>query len=585
MGSFFKSFFAALLALIIFTLLVFLLMTMIVGGITSRKEPSLKARSVLVMNLGNIYTDQQQKDPLALIASDPERTTPGLYDIIRLLRKAKSDKHIEGIYLQAGPNANGFAASAEIRNALADFRESGKFIIAHTDVLTQRSYAVASIADRIYVSPQGSVQWLGYYAEYIFLKGTLEKLDVEPQIFYAGKFKSATEPFRTDRMTPENKLQTTAWLNELYTDLLIRTAETRKLDTAMLHRLSTEALVRTPQDAVDYKLIDGLKYDDEVKDEIKAKLDVGKYERINFISINSYMATGKYKRTGDDKIALIYAQGNIVDGKGNYGSIGGETYRALIRKARLDKSIKAIVLRVNSGGGSAMASENIWREVHLAKAEKPVIVSFGDVAASGGYYIACGADSIFAQPNTITGSIGVFGIIPNLENFFKNKLGITFDGVKTGPNADMRTVFRPMNEKEKAMIQAEIESVYTLFKKRVAEGRKKDTSYVEEIAQGRIWTGEAALRIGLVDRLGGVEEAIASAARKAGLSSYLVKEYPEPQSIIEQILGKSEMPMSYRSQLRDELGDENLRVLDELKKVREMTNSMQARLPFEITIR
>ncbi len=585
MGSFFKSFFAALLALIIFTLLVFLLMTMIVGGITSRKEPGLKARSVLVMDLGNIYTDQQQKDPLALIASDPERTTPGLYDIIRLLRKAKSDKHIEGIYLQAGPNANGFAASAEIRNALADFRESGKFIIAHTDVLTQRSYAVASIADRIYVSPQGSVQWLGYYAEYIFLKGTLEKLDVEPQIFYAGKFKSATEPFRTDRMTPENKLQTTAWLNELYTDLLIRTAETRKLDTAMLHRLSTEALVRTPQDAVDYKLIDGLKYDDEVKDEIKAKLDVGKYERINFISINSYMATGKYKRTGDDKIALIYAQGNIVDGKGNYGSIGGETYRALIRKARLDKSIKAIVLRVNSGGGSAMASENIWREVHLAKAEKPVIVSFGDVAASGGYYIACGADSIFAQPNTITGSIGVFGIIPNLENFFKNKLGITFDGVKTGPNADMRTVFRPMNEKEKAMIQAEIESVYTLFKKRVAEGRKKDTSYVEEIAQGRIWTGEAALRIGLVDRLGGVEEAIASAARKAGLSSYLVKEYPEPQSIIEQILGKSEMPMSYRSQLRDELGDENLRVLDELKKVREMTNSMQARLPFEITIR
>jgi protease-4 len=386
-------------------------------------------------------------------------------------------------------------------------------------------------------------------------------------------------------MTAENKLQTTIWMNDLYDAFLLETAGARKLDTAGLRSLANEGVIRTAQDAADNKLIDGLKYDDEVRDEIKTKLDIGKYERINFITINAYRATGKYRKTGGDRIALIYAEGNIIDGKGDQGNIGSESYRSLIRKARLDKTIKAIVFRINSGGGSAMASENIWRELALARKEKPVIVSFGDVAASGGYYIACGADSIFAQPGTITGSIGVFGIIPNMQGFFKNKLGVTFDGVKTGPYADIMTITRPMNEKEKQMIQAEIETIYSLFKKRVAEGRQKDTLYVDSIAQGRIWTGTRAREIGLIDRFGGIDDAIASAAGKAKLTDYQVKEYPEAENLLDQLFGKSSSPLNHNELMRKELGEDNFRIYQQMKRVREMTESIQARMPFEFFIR
>ena len=265
----------------------------------------------------------------------------------------------------------------------------------------------------------------------------MEKLQIEPQIFYAGKFKSATEPFRTDKMTPENQLQTSVWLNDLYSDFLVNTAEARKIDTATLHQLANEARIQNAEDAVNYKLVDAIKYDDEVKDEIKDKLGIDKYDRINFITVSTYFAATDIIKGNGEKIALIYAEGDIVDGREDQqGIIAGDNYRNLIRKARLDRSIKAIVFRVNSGGGSSMASETIWRELSLAKQEKPVVVSFGDVAASGGYYISCAADSIFALPTTITGSIGVFGIIPNMQAFFKNKLGVTFDGVKTGPYAD-----------------------------------------------------------------------------------------------------------------------------------------------------
>lgn len=585
MGSFFKTVLASLLALVIFTLLVFLFMTAVVKQLSSESKPRVASRSVLVINLGQLYTEQMRQNPLAVLSNDPEKTIPGLYDVVRLIRKAKEDDDIVGIYLQANPNPNGFAGSAEIRKALLDFRKSGKFIFAHADVITQRSYAIANVADRIYVSPQGMVEWFGYSVDYAFIKGTLDKLDIEPQIFYAGKFKSATEPFRTDRMTAENKLQTTIWMNDLYDAFLLETAGARKLDTAGLRSLANEGVIRTAQDAADNKLIDGLKYDDEVRDEIKTKLDIGKYERINFITINAYRATGKYRKTGGDRIALIYAEGNIIDGKGDQGNIGSESYRSLIRKARLDKTIKAIVFRINSGGGSAMASENIWRELALARKEKPVIVSFGDVAASGGYYIACGADSIFAQPGTITGSIGVFGIIPNMQGFFKNKLGVTFDGVKTGPYADIMTITRPMNEKEKQMIQAEIETIYSLFKKRVAEGRQKDTLYVDSIAQGRIWTGTRAKDIGLIDRFGGIDDAIASAAGKAKLTDYQVKEYPEAENLLDQLFGKSSSPLNHNELMRKELGEDNFRIYQQMKRVREMTESIQARMPFEFFIR
>lgn len=583
MRSFLKFFLASLLALIVFTLLAVFFVVGFVGGIASKERPRVAAKSVLVLDLGKSFPEQMKESPLTFVSSE-SRDIPGLYDVIRLLHKAKTDKDISGIYIIANNNPNGFAASEELRSVLKDFKTSGKFILAHGDVMTQKAYGIANIADKIYVSPQGYMEWTGYSVEYVFLKGTLEKLQIEPQVFYAGKFKSATEPFRTDKMTAENQLQTSVWLNDLYNDLLIKTSEVRKIDTATLHQLANEAKIQNARDAVSYKLVDAVKYDDEVKEEIKNKLGIDKYGKINFISISNYLAATATNKISGEKIALIYAEGNIVDGKTDeQGSIAGENYRNLIRKARLDRSIKAIVLRVNSGGGSSMASETIWRELSLAREEKPVIVSFGDVAASGGYYIACGADSIFAHPVTITGSIGVFGIIPNMQNFFKNKLGVTFDGVKTGPYADAGGIYRPLNENEKKMVQANVDMIYSQFKQRVAEGRKKDTAYIDGIAQGRVWTGARAKDIGLIDRFGGLDDAIQSAAAMAKLTDYSIREYPEPKNIFDQLFGKSD-PLNYNDKMKQELGEENYKLYLEMKNVKEMSNTVQARLPFQFFI-
>jgi protease-4 len=385
-------------------------------------------------------------------------------------------------------------------------------------------------------------------------------------------------------MTPENRLQTTVWLNDLYSNFLVKASQARKIDTANLHQLANEGRITNARLALDYKLIDGVKYDDQVKDEIKNKLGLGKYDKINFISINKYAEAGGFTRTGKDRIALIYAEGDIVDGKGQPGQIGGEEFRNLIRKARLDKTIKAIVFRVNSGGGSALASENIWRELELAKKDKPVVVSFGDVAASGGYYISCGADSIFSNPATITGSIGVFGIVPNMEGFFKNKLGITFDGVKTSPYANTGAVYRPLNENEKRMVQGEIDNIYAQFRQRVADGRKKDTAYIGSIAQGRVWTGQRAMQIGLIDRFGGLNDAVECAARMAKITDYRLREYPEPQSLFQRFFGGSSTTQEFDSRIKKEVGEENYKIYKEMSRVQQMTNTVQARLPFEFFI-
>lgn len=582
MRNFFKIFFACLLALVIFTFLAVFFLVGYAGAIATKDKPRVEAKSVIVLDLGQAFPEQMKKNPLSFISGEM-KDIPGLYEVIRLIKAAKTDKHVAGIYLVADNNPNGFAASEELRNALKDFKTGGKFIFAFGNVITQKAYGVANVADKIYVSPQGYVEWAGYSVEYAFLKGTLEKLEIEPQIFYAGKFKSATEPLRTDKMTPENQLQTSVWLNDLYSDFLLKTSEVRKIDTAMLHQLANEAKIQNAADAVNYKLVDAMKYDDEVKDEIKSKLGIGKYDKINFITLGNYFAATNFDKAAGEKIALIYAEGNIVDGKAEQGTIGAENYRNLIRKARLDKSIRAIVFRVNSGGGSSMASETIWRELSLAKQEKPVIVSFGDVAASGGYYISCAADSIFALPTTITGSIGVFGVIPNMQTFFKNKLGVTFDGVKTGPYADAGGIYRPLNDKEKRLVQANVNMIYSQFKQRVADGRKKDTAYVDRIAQGRVWTGLRAKDIGLIDRFGGIDDAIKSAASMAKLADYSIREYPASKSIFEELFGKAD-PLNYAEKMKAELGEENYKIYLEMKRVKEMSNTVQARLPFQFFI-
>ncbi len=582
MRGFFKIFFATLLALLIFTVLGFFILVGIASSLASKDKPDIPDKSVLVVDLAQTFPDRRAENPFAQLAGQAE--APSLYDVVRLIRHAKDDGHIRGILIRANGNGNSFASSEELRAALIDFKSSRKFVIAHADLMDQSSYFVASVADKVYLNPAGDFDWRGMAIELPFIKDMLDKLEIRPQIFYAGKFKSATEIFRTTAMTPENRLQTIEWLGDIYRHLLAQTAKSRGLDSTRLRLLADSAAIREPQDAVNNKLVDALRYDDQVKDEIKNTLKLGRTDKLSLVAISTYGEAISVVKTGSGRVAVVYAQGDIVDGEGSAEQIGGDKYVRLLRKVRMDNSVKAIVLRVNSGGGSALASEKIWRELHQAREEgKPVVVSFGDVAASGGYYIGCGADSIFAQPNTITGSIGVFIVIPEMSGFFKNKLGVTFDGVKTGPYADLGGIYRPMTEPEKRIAQQGVDRTYALFKQRVAEGRKKPVAFIDSIAQGRVWSGEDGLRLGLVDRLGSLQQAIESAARLAKLGDYGIKEYPEKQGFLSNLFGKSKTEPQVL--IREQLGEEQYRVYQQLLKIRQLTGSAQARLPFDFITR
>lgn len=495
MNSFFKIFFASLLALIVFSVLSVLVFSALLTSMASKSVEKTGSNAVLVVDLSQPFPEVSEENPLAALSGGDNYDIPSVYDVVRMIQSAVGDSAVKGILLKCGSNANGFGTSEDIRNAILQFRKSGKFVIAHADVITQGGYYVANAADKIYINPVGGLDWRGYAMNLFFMKGTLEKLEIEPQIFYAGKFKSATEPFRETKMTDANRLQTTEILQDLYGHFLTLTAESRKIDTALLHQYANENRVRTASDALQLGLVDGLKYDDEVKDELKERLKIGKYDKLNLVSIAKYAQSTSFKKMGKEKIAVIYAQGDIIDGKGEREQIGSESYIKLIRSVRLDKSVKALVFRINSGGGSALASENIWRELALAKKEKPVVISFGDVAASGGYYLSCIADSIFAQPNTITGSIGVFSMLPNMQKFFNNKLGVTFDGVKTGPEADALSINKPLTEAQRRWIQNDVDSIYFTFTSRVAEGRKKERAYIDSIGQGRIWSGRRGVEL------------------------------------------------------------------------------------------
>jgi len=583
MQGFFKSFFAVLSALVVFTVLVVLILVALLKGLSSSKKPSLGERAVLVVDLSQSFLEQARSNPLGGLVSDEEEDVPGLYDLIRMIRYAKEDSVIKGIFLKCNANANGFAGSEEIRDALLDFKKSGKFIYAYGEVIPQKAYYVANIANRIYCNPKGGVEWKGLSIEESFLKGTLQKLEIDPQIFYAGKFKSATEPLREDRMTDANRLQLTELLNGLFNRLLYSTAQARGLDTAVLRKCVNAQLIRYASDALNYKLVDGLEYDDQVKDGIRSALKLKPHDPINFISAGKYAKAADYKTYGKGRIALIYAQGDIVDGKGEKEDIGADTYTWLIRKASYDAAISAIVIRINSGGGSSMASENLWREISIAKKEKPVIVSFGDVAASGGYYMSCNADSIFADPNTITGSIGVFSVILNLKDLFKDKLGVTFDRVRTAPGAGVPSIGEPLSAMQKMYFQNEVDSIYHDFKTRVADGRKKDIGYVDSIGQGRIWSGENGLGLGLVDRLGGLQDAIDCAARMGKTGAYTLKEYPEPRSWLDILLGDYKTTTRIRA-VKEELGEDGYRTYISIKKAKTWTGIPQTRLPFDMSI-
>jgi protease IV len=585
MNSFLKVFLASLLALFVFMFFSFVLLIAIISSLASSGKPDIGSKAVLMIDLDDEFHEQMKENPLAKLSAESQFDQPGLYDVVRLIRHAKGDSSVKGIYIKCRENSNGIASSEELRNALMDFKASKKFVYAYGDVISQRAYYVANVADKIYCNPKGGLEWKGFSIEYVFLKQALQKLAIQPQIFYAGKFKSATEPFREDKMTEPNRVQTLELLQHIYKNLLLTTSKARGIDTATLHRYADQFLIRTANDAAKFNLIDGIKYDDQVQAEIKKLIKIDEDQRINFVSPGKYAAAVNYRKGGGSgRIALIYAEGNIVNGKGDQQNIGGDRFRDLVRKARFDDRVKAVVFRVNSGGGSALASEVIWREISVTRKTKPVILSFGDVAASGGYYLAADADSIFAQPNTITGSIGVFTIIPNMQGFFREKLGVTFDGVKTAAHADAMSSVKPLSEAEKKFIQADVDSIYITFLTRVAEGRKMSIAQVDSIAQGRVWTGEKALALGLVDKLGNIQDAINCAARMAKLKDYSIREFPEPQSFLDLLLGDYQETSKTKA-IKEELGADDFRIFSTIKKVKEYIGTAQMRMPFELDIR
>ncbi|MEO7531950.1 MAG: signal peptide peptidase SppA [Sediminibacterium sp.] len=584
MKGFFKTVFASLLALILFTVISIFFVIGLASSAASADKPHVGNNAVLVLDLSSQFKEQEQKNPLNALFNKGGDDAPSLYDMVRMIHHAKADSSVKGIYILCANNTNGYGASEELRKAILDFKTGKKFVIAYGETISQKGYYVGNTADKIYCHPQGGLDWSGFSSSIMFLKGALDKLEIQPQIFYAGKFKSATEPLRETQMTEANRIQTSVWLGDLYNHFLQAASVTRKMDTAKLRSLATNGAIQTAHDAWLNGLVDGLKYDDELKKELLGKLKLKETDKINFVTFSDYSKSEDYKQNdGGEKIALVYADGDIVSGRGENEQIGSDVFKSLIRKLRMDKDIKAIVFRVNSPGGSSLASDVIWREISLARKEKPVIVSMGDVAASGGYYISCNADSIFANANTITGSIGVFSIVPNLQLFFKNKLGITFDGVKTAPYADMGSSDRPLNETEKRFFQAGTDSIYQTFKSRVAEGRRKDTAYISGIAQGRVWTGSFGLQVGLVDRIGTLQDAVECAARMAKLKEYRVREFPEKKTVFEQIMNNYKKSVTTKL-LKEEIGEEQMKVLNEMKKVKQMIGVPQMRLPFSITI-
>ncbi|WP_276359876.1 signal peptide peptidase SppA [Daejeonella sp. H1SJ63] len=589
MKEFFKFVFASMLGFILSFIVVFILLILVVTAMVSTAandgKVSPASNSIMHISLDYPIKERTDKNPFSELSfmGFENKKTLGLNEILKGIEDAKSDDHIKGIYLDASSVSAGFASIEEIRNALLDFKKSGKFILAYSEVYSQGAYYLATAADKIYLNPEGMVDFRGLNSEIMFVKGALDKLEIEAQIIKVGTYKSAVEPFILDKMSEANRLQVTSFLGSMYDHFISEVSKSRKIPKNLLFSIADSAKIRSPKDAAIYKMVDGLKYKDEVLDELKSLLKIDKKKDLKSVSIEEYSpGSDEGEEPSKNRIAVIYASGEIISGEGNDETIGSERISRAIRKARTDDKVKAIVLRVNSPGGSALASDVIWRETVLAKKSKPVIVSMGDLAASGGYYISCAADSIFAQPNTITGSIGVFGIIPNMKKFFNNKLGITFDGVKTSQFADLGSVTRPLTDAEKMIYQNEVNKTYATFTKKVADGRKKSQAYIDSIGQGRVWSGKEALENGLVDKLGNIDDAIASAARKANIKDYKIVSYPAQVDPLKSLFDHSADKVKTYF-VKRELGESYL-YYEQLKSALNLSG-VQTRMPYNITVK
>lgn len=545
----------------------------------SSSSTSVKDNSVLVMDLSASIEERATDIPFNFGPYKYENL--GLDNILDAIEYAASDPKIKGIYLKSKTVGGSPATNKAIRDALTEFKKSsGKFIYAYSDVYTQNGYYMASVADKVLLNPSGDLTLRGYAFQVMFYKNLLDKLDIDVQIFRHGQFKSAVEPYFLDKMSDANREQMSTLANSLWTVFLQDVSKSRKIPAEKLNNIADSLLCSSPKEALNLKLVDKLAYADEMEQMIKTKLNLGNDEKPNYVSLGNYVKSIDKKDNNGAKVAVFYAFGEIKDGK-NDNDIYSETFIKEFRKVYKNKDVKAIVLRVNSPGGSALASENIWHEIENAKKEgKKIVVSMGDYAASGGYYISCNADYIIAEPNTITGSIGVFGMVPSAQKFLKNKVGITLDQVESNQHSAPGGGYTPMDELESERMQASVEEIYGTFTKRVADGRHLTVSYVDSIGQGRVWAGSDALKLGLVDELGSLNKAIEKAAELAQLSDYTVSRYPAQKDWFSTLFS-----------LKDDAVDEAVRqklglyydIFNDMQQVLEC-EGVQARMPMTFII-
>lgn len=593
MKSFFKYTMACLLALILFSVVSTIITIVSFAGMMAMDGMTapIKENSILRINLNGALPEQTQENPLAMFMGGNKESVPGLQTLTEAIRKAGENEHIKGIYIEDAVLYAAPATLQELRQALTDFKKSGKFIIAYSDNYSQSGYYICSVADKVMVNPEGIIDWHGLASETLFFKDALEKVGVRMQVFKVGTFKSAVEPFTNSEMSEANREQITSFLGNIWKNMLLEVSEDRKINVDKLNELADEYTALHPaQYLIDNRLADTLTYIDGVKDYLKKKMETDDDKALSFVSpkemVSAEIPDFKEEK---EKIAVYYAVGNIVQTADDGLSIGskdpqivGEKVVDDLRALREDDDVKAVVLRVNSGGGSAYASEQIWREVELLKEKKPVVVSMGGMAASGGYYISCGANKIYAEPATLTGSIGIFGMIPDISELVTQKVGLKFDAVKTNALSDMGTMSRPMNAEESRLMQAMVERGYETFTGRVAIGRKMPIEKVKNIAEGRVWTGEQAKELGLVDKLGNLSDAVKAAAKLAKVEKYNTVDYPAPEPWFTQFL--NDQKSGYLdAELRNTLG-EYYTTFSLLRNLRNQ-DRLQMRLPFDPNIK
>lgn len=585
MKQFFKFMFASCLGSALM-LVILMVITLVMIGSSSNKTVTVKPKTVLYMNLDyNIpeRTTEQDFTATLLELKDSNTDMAGLNDIIANIDYAKNDPNISGIFLELSSVGTSTANIEELRHHIVSFRESGKFVITYSETMAQNAYYLATAGDEIYINPDGMLDIHGMSSQIMFYKNLLDKLDIDIQIIRGpnNKFKSAVEPYFLDKMSDANREQMTKLLNSMWYQVVSDINASRGISIQRINELADNlALTFDAKVALDEHFIDGLYYRDQIIARIKELANIDKSKKINILTNTQYASVRPAPKAKAEKIAVIYANGEIIDGDGNDNTIGSITLSKAIREARENKKVKAIVMRVNSPGGSALASEVIRREVELAKAEKPFIISMGSYAASGGYWISSEGDHIFADPTTLTGSIGVFGTFPNAKKFLNEKIGLTFDVVKTNENADFGSITEPLTPYQLAMLQKYVGNTYNDFTALVARTRGLRQSYVDSIGQGRVWTGADALELGLVDEMGGLDKAIKYAAKAANLTDYSLKDYPQQESLMDMLL-KGDIQEPYANALlKNKLGNnyKYIKTIENITKV----DGVQALMPFII---